>query len=349
MATVRASPGSCQCDPPPFNSRLTASPSQASLSMTSTSTLSAPQCWQARNRTAITAHATSTPTRSASAASPTQLPSSQLSLTAVLAFTHEPERWLTASGIDIAIYRSDQTSPTQSRVRQMRGSIFDIIDLTVAILQDERTIGRMEGARVINELDTPLAVLRELTTNAVVHRDLSLFASQVRIQIFPRYIEWISPGGPPANITIATLLTAQFSRNPSLAQFLFHRTYIEKFGMGLDLVIETMRREHLSTPEFHDDQHSFRVRVRRKLLLSSYVPDLSTREGRVEAILVLFQERSTWRQRELLERLQIPRSTLQRDLEELVQQQRLIVRGATKSRIYALSSTVDAPAENFLP
>jgi predicted HTH transcriptional regulator len=167
----------------------------------------------------------------------------------------------------------------------MRGSIFDIIDSTVAILQDECTIGRMEGARVINELDTPLAVLRELTTNAVVHRDLSLFGSQVRIQIFPRYIEWISPGGLPANITIATLLTAQFSRNPSLAQFLFHRTYIEKFGMDLDLVIETMRREHLSTPEFHDDQHSFRVRVRRKLLLSSYVPDLSTREGRVEAIL----------------------------------------------------------------
>src|SRR5262245_45440557 len=128
----------------------------------------------------------------------------------VLAFTHEPERWLTASGIDIAIYRSDQTSPTQSRVRQMRGSIFDVIDSTVAILQDECTIGRMEGARVVNELDTPLAVLRELTTNAVVHHDLSLFGSQVRIQVFPRYIEWISPGGLPANVTIETLLTAQF-------------------------------------------------------------------------------------------------------------------------------------------
>jgi predicted HTH transcriptional regulator len=33
----------------------------------------------------------------------------------VLAFTHEPERWLTASGIDIALYRADQTSPIQSR------------------------------------------------------------------------------------------------------------------------------------------------------------------------------------------------------------------------------------------
>jgi ATP-dependent DNA helicase RecG len=197
----------------------------------------------------------------------------------------------------------------------------------------------MEGARVVNELDTPLAVLRELTTNAVVHRDLSLFGSQVRIQVFPRYIEWISPGGLPTNITIATLLTAQFSRNPGLAQFLFHRAYIEKFGMGLDLVIETMRRERLGSPEFHDDMHSFRVRVPRKQLLATHVPDMSTRDGRAEAILMLFQERSSWRQHELMERLQIPRSTLQRDLEELVQQQRLIVRGATKSRIYILPST----------
>jgi len=221
----------------------------------------------------------------------------------VLAFTHEPERWLTASGIDIALYRSDQASPTQSRVRQVRGSIFDVVDSTVATLQDECTIGRLEGARVVNELDTPLVALRELTTNAVVHRDLSLFGSQVRIQVFPRYIEWSSPGGLPANITIETLLTAQFSRNPSLAQFLFHRAYIEKFGMGLDLVIETMRRERLSIPEFHDDRHSFRVRVQRRQLLADRSSDLSTREGRAEAIMALFQERGTWRQRELIERL----------------------------------------------
>jgi ATP-dependent DNA helicase RecG len=268
----------------------------------------------------------------------------QPTVASVLAFTHEPERWLTASGIDIAIYRSDQTSPTQARVRQMRGSIFDIIDSTVALLQDECSIGRMDGARVVNELDTPLAVLRELTTNAVVHRDLSLFGSQVRIQIFPRYIEWISPGGLPANVTIATLLTAQFARNPGLAQFLFHRTYIEKFGMGLDLVIETMRRERLGRPEFHDDVHSFRVRVPRKQILATHVPDLSTRDGRTEAILVLFQERNSWRQRELIDRLQIPRSTLQRDLEELVHQQRLIARGATRSRIYVLPDTERVPA-----
>ena len=165
-------------------------------------------------------------------------------IASVLAFTPEPERWLTASGIDIAIYRSNQIQPTNTQIRQVRGTVFTIIDDTFAILKEECTIGRLEGARMVSELDIPEIVLRELTTNAVVHRDLNVFGSQVRIHVYPSYIEWVSPGGLPANVTIETLLTAQFSRNPSLAQFLFHKGYIEKFGMGLDVVLDTLRREH---------------------------------------------------------------------------------------------------------
>jgi hypothetical protein len=160
----------------------------------------------------------------------------------------------------------------------------------------------------VDDLDTPGIVLRELTTNAVVHRDLNVFGSQVRIQVFPRYVEWSSPGGLPANITIETLLTAQFSRNPSLARFLFHAGYIEKFGMGLDVVSDALRQAKLGSPEFHDDGHSFRVRVYRGVERSA---EGVTRDGRVEAILALFAERAAWRQREMLDRLRIPRSTLQ--------------------------------------
>ena len=254
----------------------------------------------------------------------------------VLAFTHEPERWLTASGIDIALYRSDQTLPTRSSVEQVRGPIFQVIDEAVTILQEECTVGRLDGARLVKELDTPLVVLRELTTNAVVHRDLGLFGSQVRIQIFPRFIEWSSPGGLPKDITIETLLTAQFSRNPSLAQFLFHAGYIEKFGMGLDSVIDALLQARLGTPEFHDDGHSFRVRVQRRVEQADEKPDLTTKEGRAAAILDLFTIRGTWHQHEILRHLAITRSTLQRDLDLLVKQQRLIARGATKNRVYTL-------------
>ena len=251
----------------------------------------------------------------------------------LLAFAHTPERWLTASGIDIATFRANQTSPTHARVRQIRGPIFQIIDDAYTILKEACTSSRQEGARVVDTIDVPEIVLRELITNAVVHRDLSDYGSVVRIQVFPNYIEWISPGGLPANITIDTLLTAQFSRNPSLAQFLFHASYIEKFGMGLDVVNDTLRRAHLGKPEFYDDVHSFRVRVNRDTAaLSESIPQST----RVATILALFTEQPQWRQRDILDRLRVPRSTLQRDLDYLVEQGRLVVQGATRSRVYHL-------------
>jgi ATP-dependent DNA helicase RecG len=259
----------------------------------------------------------------------------------MLAYGREPDRWLPGSGIDIAAFATEQIMPTRSRVRQIRGPIFQVIDNAIALLREHCTVSRIEGARLVNELDTPAIVLRELSTNAVVHRDLREYGSQVRILIYPTVIEWSSPGGLPSNITLETLLTAQFSRNPTLAQFLFHAGYIERFGMGLDAVIDALRLAHLGDPEFYDDRHSFRVRVRRAVSLQPTAPDLRTPEGRAAAILDLFTRRLVWRQHEILESLNIPRSTLQRDLAVLVADGRLLAQGATKNRIYQLPQEND--------
>ncbi|MEI8165210.1 MAG: ATP-binding protein [Chloroflexales bacterium] len=254
----------------------------------------------------------------------------------MLAYGREPDRWVPGSGIDIAAFATEQVSPTRSRVRQIRGPIFQVIDAAIELLREYCTISRIEGARIVNDLDTPSIVLRELSTNAVVHRDLSEYGSQVRILIYPTVIEWSSPGGLPSNVTIETLLTAQFSRNPTLAQFLFHAGYIERFGMGLDAVIDALRLARLGDPEFYDDRHSFRVRVRRAVSFQPIAPDLRTSEGRMAAILDLFTRRQVWRLQEILESVNIPRSTLQRDLTSLVEQGRLLAHGATKSRIFML-------------
>lgn len=261
----------------------------------------------------------------------------------MIAYGHEPDRWVPGSGIDIATFATEQITPTRSRVRQIRGPIFHVIDDAIALLREHCTISRIEGARLIHDLDTPAIVLRELSTNAVVHRDLSYYGSQVRILVYPTVVEWSSPGGLPANITIETLLTAQFSRNPTLAQFLYHAGYIERFGMGLDAVIDALRLAHLGDPEFYDDRHSFRVRVRRAVSLQPTAPDLRTPEGRMEAILDLFTRRQVWRFHEIQESINIPRSTLQRDLSALVAQGRIAAQGATKNRIYML------PTENGSP
>jgi predicted HTH transcriptional regulator len=272
----------------------------------------------------------------------------------VLAFTHAPDQWVPSSGVDVARYEADPRlvraesvmavpAPIRARIEAVRGSIFTVTDRTVELLRDASTTSAYDGARIVNRLDTPLNVLRELTTNGVVHRDLELYGAQVRVQIFPSYIEWISPGRLPPQVfpdelplTLDLLLKAQFARNPALATFLFHRGYIEKFGFGLDDVVASLARLGRETPEFHNDKHSFRVRVARPSASGEEVVSLVTKEGRQRAILQLFQERAVWTPHEIIQRLNIPRTTLQYDLRELTRGGQIEASGSTHNRTYRL-------------
>jgi len=275
----------------------------------------------------------------------------------VLAFTHAPDKWIPSSGVDIARYETDPRfirseglmavpAPTRARIESVRGPIFTIIDRTVDVLREACTTNIYEGARIVNHIDTPPNVLRELTTNGVMHRDLQLYGAQVRVQIFPGYIEWISPGRLPPEVfpddlplTLELLLSAQFARNPGLARILFHRGYIEKFGFGLDDVVASLAEIDREPPEFHNDKHSFRVRVMRPITAGGEVLNLAIKESRQLAILLLFEEKTIWTPQAMNQRMGIPRSTLQSDLREMTKSGQLKASGATNSRVYRRGDT----------
>jgi predicted HTH transcriptional regulator len=274
-----------------------------------------------------------------------------LTVAGVLAFTATPDMWVESSGVDIAIYDTDPRrlsnglqavpSPIHAQVSPVRGPIFHVIDRTVEILRNKCAVTSLEGARLVTRLDTPLNVLRELTANGVVHRDLTFLGELVRIQVFPSAIEWISPGRLPPEkfpddvpVTLELLLRAQYARNPRLAMFLFHAGYIEKFGFGLDDVVATLEAEGREPPSFHNDTHSFRVRVVRNRVQEPEAPIRDTPEGRAQRILALFAETPTWAPQAIEARLGIPRTTLFIDLRRLTKEGRIRVSGATRNRVY---------------
>jgi predicted HTH transcriptional regulator len=284
-------------------------------------------------------------------AEPGQAKRPVLTIAGVLAFTRTPDRWVQSSGVDLAHYEVDprpipggllaMPSPTQAWVYPVRGPIFTVIDRTVEILRDACSTTHLDGARIVTRMDTPLNVLRELTGNGVVHRDLRLLGELVRVQIFPSAIEWISPGRLPPEkfpedvaVTLELLLRAQYSRNPTLAMFLFHGGYIEKFGFGLDDVVATLAANGREAPGFHNDTHSFRVQVVRDREIEPNRLLRDTPEGRTQRIMALFAETATWSPQALEARLNIPRTTLYKELRRLIEAGRLRVSGATKTRLY---------------
>jgi ATP-dependent DNA helicase RecG len=264
------------------------------------------------------------------------------SLAGIVAFAREPHHWVSVCGIDVAEFSGTRPS-TNDLVfsRQIRGDLFSIIDRTVDLLwarTEHRT--RIEGTERIEEHAYPLEVLRELTVNAVVHRDWSYAGSYIRIQIFPDRIEWISPGGfpgrAPNGVSLETLLHAQVSRNPALAQILYDSGRVESFGMGIDTTLAALQEQGSRMPEVYDNGDIFLFRVWGTQLNGVSVAQPTNLTPRQRRIVAELTARGSCSSAELQEALDENVRNIQRDLRELMGRGVIIAEGATSNRVYRL-------------
>ena len=157
------------------------------------------------------------------------------------------------------------------------------------ILQDVTTVLRrnMSRAAVIRGLgredryDYPIEVIRELVTNALMHRDYSPESrgTQVQIELYPDRLVVKSTGGLFGGVTVDQLGTSQIepkSRNATLAKLLAdvplpdrsNETIAENRGSGLVTAVAALRRAGMSPPEFDAQPGRLMVTVPRTALLS---------------------------------------------------------------------------------
>lgn len=257
-------------------------------------------------------------------------------LPGILAFAREPDRWLSTSGIDVAQFSGSLPHSTDLVFsKQMRGNLDALIERTVELLwaRTEHRY-RLEGAERIEEHAYPLVVLRELTVNAIAHRDWAQTGSRVRVQMFPDRIEWISPGGLPPGVTVETLRDEQVSRNPALAQILYQAGKVETFGMGIDTVEDTLRAWGSRPLEVSDNGRRVLFCVYGRPLSPAEAPARAPLTDRAATILTLIDQRGPLSVSDIEELLQVSRRTAQYDLRKLVEAGALIVTGATNNRRY---------------
>jgi ATP-dependent DNA helicase RecG len=263
-------------------------------------------------------------------------------LAGIVAFGREPQRHVSVCGIDIAQFSGPRPNTTDLVLsRQIRGDLMSIIDRAVELLwarSEHRTY--IISTERVEEHAYPLVVLRELTVNAVVHRDWSYAGTYIRIQIFPDRIEWISPGGfpgrAPNGVSLETLLHAQVSRNPALAQILYHSGRVESFGMGIDTTLAALQDMGCRMPEVFDNGDIFLFRVWGKQLngvTNAQPTNLTPRQRRIIAELTA---RGSCTSAELQNALGENVRNIQRDLRELIGQEMIIAQGATSNRTYRL-------------
>jgi ATP-dependent DNA helicase RecG len=111
--------------------------------------------------------------------------------------------------------------------------------------------------------DYPPEALRELIYNALMHRNYDGSNAPVRINWFSDRVEIQNPGGLAGHMTLETLESATFYRNPVLAEAMKTLGFVERFGVGIARARKWLADNGNPQPEFECPPEFVQVTVRR--------------------------------------------------------------------------------------
>ncbi len=183
-------------------------------------------------------------------------------LAGILVFGNSPQTLLSYAGIALTHFYGTAVTTQVRHSDTLDGTLAEIITAAEEYLWEHTQHGfdATSGPQRRRVDQYPRTVLRELTVNAVCHRDYSR-TSRIRLQIFADRIEWASPGSLPEPVTVENILYEQATRNPTIVRLLYEAGFIEERGLGLDTVFGTLQEQGLPRPVLLDTGGSFIITV----------------------------------------------------------------------------------------
>lgn len=143
---------------------------------------------------------------------------------------------------------------------------YGLIDQAVQfVINNTHAATVMHGLQRVTVPEYPVETLREVITNALVHRDYALHGGQIQLLLFTDRLEVRSPGKLPNTLTLAMIKTgASYARNPVLMKFVENYGYVEHLGLGIpEKIIRPMLDAGYAEPEFLDHGYEFTVILRK--------------------------------------------------------------------------------------
>lgn len=240
-----------------------------------------------------------------------------------------------------------------------------IRDAVSAVRRNMRTASIIQGVGRKDRYDYPLEVIRELVTNAVMHRDYSPAArgQQVHVSLFPDRLEVTNPGGLFGSISAEQLGTQHVSssRNQFIAKILEDTAFpgtgemvCENRGSGIPRVVARLRDAEMSPPTFSNKPAGMKVTVPQHALLDpdtiEWIGSLPVQDLMGEQHLALALMRHTGLvTNELLRVWGVESRTATQALTDLVAKGLAVKSGGRRYATYELASFSAAPDPDVYP
>ena len=159
--------------------------------------------------------------------------------------------------------------------KEFTGDIFSKIENIQMFLSNHLNISsKFENFQRKDILEIPMLALREGIINAIVHRDYSNQGRDIKIGIYDDVVEIISPGGLPSTLTIEQIYSGRSEiRNKVLARIFKELNFIEKWGSGINRMINLCKEVNLKVPEIKETGDSIVLTFYRTENSAGLVPD----------------------------------------------------------------------------
>ena len=122
---------------------------------------------------------------------------------------------------------------------------------------------RFEGIQRIEELEYPVAALREMILNALVHRNY--LGSMTQMRVYDNRLTLWNAGALPEELTVEKLFQSHesFPRNPLIAETCYKAGYIDSWGRGVEKISEACQNAGLPDPAFIERSFGMLIELQR--------------------------------------------------------------------------------------
>lgn len=188
------------------------------------------------------------------------------------------------------------------------------------------------------ELDEyPVAAVREMILNALVHRNYMGAPTQIRLYD-DNFSVW-NDGGLPEGISEEDLKKVHRSkpRNPLLADVCFKAGYIDSWGRGTIKIIEACEEEELPEPVLKEEQGGFLSKIFKDRFTEEQLKKMGLNERQVKAVEYV-KKNGKITNSDYQKLCEVSERTALRDLDELSTNGILQKKGEKKGTYYELSN-----------
>lgn len=259
----------------------------------------------------------------------------KLKRAAIILFGKDPGKFYPNTFVKIGRFGKDDTD-----IKFQETEEDNLVSLLPAVLNqlDHKFLIKpiaFEGMHRIEKGEYPVAAMREMILNALVHRNY--MGAPIQIRVYNDKISIWNEGFLPEGLTLEALKRAHSSRprNPIIADVAFKGGYIDAWGRGTIKIIDTCKAAELPEPEMIERDGGFLLTIFKDTLNKEHLEKLGLNERQVKAIEYLKLNTSITN-KEYQSLFDITDRTALRDLDDLVTKGLVQKKGEKKGTTYLL-------------